>query len=330
MKRQKFLLFNLMALAVAALPAVAMAQSSDDVPDKTATFEEVTLPSESHWYGDEASDDPQYWYSGQYMFTVVKHMESWWNGYALSNETAKDYASLNDQFRSAAGGAHEGNNFLVYYDDTYSGEILIYDIYNEEGAVVDGMYVTNSAYALNSILNGDDYGSTPFATGDYFKMIITGYDINEESTGTVEYYLADYRSENAADHYYIDTWQWVDLSSLGKVSSVSIHFFTTQSNFWGALTPLYACIDNFSGGKTVGVMEAAVEAPAKIIAANGTLLVATAMEDYSVEVYTAGGAQVYAKSGLCGHSTIDVPAAGLYIVRVRGAEGTTVRRVVLR
>ena len=44
MKRQKFLLFNLMALAVAALPAVAMAQSSDDVPDKTATFEEVTLP----------------------------------------------------------------------------------------------------------------------------------------------------------------------------------------------------------------------------------------------------------------------------------------------
>ena len=49
---------------------------------------------------------------------VLIKRDSWWSGYALSNETSKTYATLDDQFHSAAGGAHQGDNFLVYYDDT--------------------------------------------------------------------------------------------------------------------------------------------------------------------------------------------------------------------
>ena len=337
MKKQKFLLLNLVAIAVAVVPAVAKAESTGDLPDKTATFEENTLPAESHWIGDGTPDDMyagelNYWYSGQYMFTVNKHSDSWWSGYALSNETSKTYATLDDQFHSAAGGAHQGDNFLVYYDDTYNGELRIYDIYNEEGAVVDGMYVTNSAYAMNSIINGDAIGSTPFDKGDYFKMIITGYDINEQSTGKVEYYLADYRSENSAEHYCIDTWQWVDLSSLGKVSSVSIHFETSQTNAWGALTPLYACIDNFNSGKTVGVESATADVTTQISAMANALRIVTDMTDYRVDVFTAGGAQVYSQGGFSGNSVVELetPASGMYVVRVSGAEGTVAKRIVLK
>ena len=205
MKRQKLLLTNLFTVcALAMLPAAAMAQ--DEVAS-VATFDETTLPAESYWFGDGEPADMYAgeiydFYSGRYMFTGMKHSCSWWNGYALSNETATEYTDLSHQFRSAAGGAHSGANYAVYYYDSWDVVSRIYNVYDEAGAPISGMYVTNAAYALNSILNGDDYGSTPFATGDYFKLIVKGYDINDEETGTVEFYLADYRSENEAERRY--------------------------------------------------------------------------------------------------------------------------------
>ena len=80
MKKQKFLLLNLVAIAVAVVPAVVKAESTGDLPDKTATFEENTLPAESHWIGDGTPDDMYAgelndWYSGlqslQYSLPVL-------------------------------------------------------------------------------------------------------------------------------------------------------------------------------------------------------------------------------------------------------------------
>ena len=99
--------------SIFALCAIA-AQAQDEV-SSVATFEETTLEAESHWFGDTDPED-QYtgvvydFYSGRYMLTGTRHSSSWWSGFALSNETSTEYASLSDQFRSAAGGAHSGSN----------------------------------------------------------------------------------------------------------------------------------------------------------------------------------------------------------------------------
>ena len=110
---QKILLSSIFALCAIA------AQAQDEV-SSVATFEETTLEAESHWFGDTDPED-QYkgvvydFCSGRYMLTGTRHSSGWWNGFALSNETSTEYASLSDQFRSAAGGAHSGSNYAVYY-----------------------------------------------------------------------------------------------------------------------------------------------------------------------------------------------------------------------
>lgn len=314
---EKILLSSILALSAIA------AQAQEAV----ATFEETKLPDESNWFGDTDPEDMYAgevydFYSGRYMLMGMRHSSGWWNGFALSNETSTEYASLSDQFRSAAGGAHSGSNYAVYYYDSWDVESRLYNVYDEEGAQVSGMYVTNAAYALNSILNGDDYGSTPFATGDYFKMIVTGYDINEAKTGSVEFYLADYRSEVEADHYALTTWEWCDLRPLGNtVQSIHITFETTQTNAYGALTPLYVCIDDVNGyqGSESGIAAAATDAT-RIFTNGKVVTIDTDAQCYDAQVFTTAGTLVASQRGCNGCTTIDLSgcAEGIYIVRAAG------------
>ena len=58
---------------------------------------------------------------------------------------------------------------------------------NAEGTVIPGFYITNSAYAYTSMLNGDAYAKK-FAQGDWFKLTITGLDADGKETGTKEFY----------------------------------------------------------------------------------------------------------------------------------------------
>ena len=114
------------------------------------------------------------------------------------------------------------------------------------GTVISGFYVTNEAWAVDAILNGD--GMTPggFTTGDWYKLTVIGTHA-DETTEQVEFYLADYRSENEADHYYVKDWQWVDLTALGQVESVTFRLDSSRKNDWGMTTPGYFCIDDFNG-----------------------------------------------------------------------------------
>lgn len=236
----------------------------------TATFEdatladgtEITLDSESFWlgYGDDdySTGVDTEWYSGSYMMIARRYYDYWWYGYGLTNNTGDTYsgASAAETLRSAAGGPYAGSNFCVAYPYSmpytgYDGEIFcIYVTNSEDGDVINGVYVTNTPYAYSSIINGDSYGSVAFATGDYFKLIATGYNGDTE-TGSLTFYLADYTSETEADHYALSSWQWFDLRELGSVTSVGLTFETTQANEWGALTPLYVALDNFNGEREI-------------------------------------------------------------------------------
>lgn len=228
-----------------------------------ATMENLWLDEESAWAGPDTKGeavtgtygDTQMagsFVSGSYSFSNNYSLD-WgsWSGFAYSNSTSAGFESLSDQYNSATGGGHDGSaNFAVAFD---SGTITVLNAAG--GDTISGLYITNNAYALNSIKNGDGY-SQPFTDGSFLKVTFTGTRA-DGTTATVEHYLADYRQASAADHYYLDTWQWVDLRSLGRVLTVSFAMDGSDKSYGYLNTPAYFCLDDLNGNRTTA--EAAVQ-----------------------------------------------------------------------
>lgn len=259
----------LSALGVAAMASGANAAGVGEMNDPTAqvvapaTFEDLGLAPDSYWRGDVEDEDYDFgsFRSGDFEFPNFYMAEyGTWAWYAYSSVTANNGTTWVDQFQSAPGGGHDSATFGVAYVDAYMGpaDILVYG--PEEGSVLEGMWVTNGAWTRHCILNGDGM-SGPFEKGDYLKVIVTGFDADDVVTGSTEFYLADYRSENEADHYALDTWEWMDLSGAGLLDHFQISMETTKVNDWGPTTPMYVCIDdvNTSSTYTSGITRPAAE-----------------------------------------------------------------------
>ena len=182
--------------------------------------------------------------SGGYRFTTLYNPEWFsWSGFAVSNETSTTYANYADQYRNCLGTGYKGSaNYAVAFPSAMKEAVEPVG-----GAqTISGMYVTNSAWNVYAYTVGDGMTPGAFATGDWCKLTITGIHA-DDSQATIDVYLADYRSANEADHYYIDRWQWVDLSTLGEVKSVTFEISSSRNNDWGMTTPGYFCMDNFGG-----------------------------------------------------------------------------------
>ena len=182
--------------------------------------------------------------------------EDWdfYYGFAISARTETTFTTTTpDQFNSCVGhGVNGSTRYAVYYDaGSMMGESMKIYSGTSEDQTVTGFYITNTAWVVEAILEGDGYGDA-FTTGDYLKLIITGLDSNDNEK-TVEVYLADYTSENEADHYYLKDWTWVDLSSLGAVSEILFSIVGSRNNDWGLTTPMYFCMDDFNGEAPVGI-----------------------------------------------------------------------------
>ena len=261
---KKIYSYSLSAAFVAALlsvSSVANAQdnsaavAAEDSQDAAvATFEDLTLEPESYWWGpaDNAEEvsgayGPEWvgtFKSGSFEF-VNSVNPAWgsWMGCSYSNTTATTYVSFEtDQWNSAAGhGAAGSANYGVLYGNSLPMEVIkVADA--PEGRVVKGMNITNSAWVVECVKNGSG-AAKKFEKGSWFKVIFTGTKA-DKSTASVEYYLADYRSENEADWTCLTDWAWIDLSSLGKVVSLSVSFDGTDKSYGYLSTSTYVCIDN--------------------------------------------------------------------------------------
>lgn len=221
---------------------------------QTATFEDIALEAESYWNGSDKRGveiDGGYgstayagsFVSGTYRFGNT-YNDTWgsWSGFAVSNQTSVVFDSYADQYHSAVGHGHDNSaNFAVAFPAGETVEVLN----KPEGEVIRGFYLTNSANNVKAYLEGDGY-TGKFEAGDWCKLTVTGMHA-DSTTATVEAYLADYRSADASQHIYLDYWQWVDLTALGKVVSLSFEVTSTHGNDWGMTTPGYFCIDDFNG-----------------------------------------------------------------------------------
>ena len=224
----------------------AMAQQNTE-PEGTATFEDLNLESESFWNG---ADNSGSFTSGNFKFENGYETSDWGvyaYGWFYSNKTATSFDNYEtDMYNSCVGcGANGSATYAVFNENLYSPK-QVEVLSSEEGAEVSGFYVTNAAYSYTSMMNGDSYAKK-FEDGDWFMLTVTGYDASNASTGTVDVYLADLRNEN--DAYILNTWRWVDLTSLGKVKCLGFSLSSSDSGQWGMNTPAYFCMDNLGGTK---------------------------------------------------------------------------------
>lgn len=218
-----------------------------------ATFEERTLRPNTAWQGDPGfEDEDNYWTSGDYIFST--YQDNWGSSgiyfydITMANLMASTFDYMNpyyDQY-SAAGGAAEGENYAIWYYNWY-GPANVTLLAPQE---ISGMAVTNNAWVVYDILNGDgmsDDGGLPFGRGDWLKLTVTGYDDEEDIVGHVDFYLADFRDTVTCDWTYAQNWQWLDLSSLGEVSAIGFTLTGSKHNTYGMTTPAYFCFDNLGG-----------------------------------------------------------------------------------
>lgn len=297
-------------ISVAALAVVLSMPAAVNAQVEVATFDDLQFSEgANYWMGpaSNATEQPNKYggtdmvgtiQSGSFEFSnAYNEAFGSWTGMAYSKSTATDFSMntyLVDQFNSTVGHGVDGSaQFGLAYSE---GTITVKG--SAEGENVKGCYITNNTYAAAVIENGNDY-SKKFATGDYFKVIFTGKKA-DETTASVEFYLADYRSEDASKHYIVKDWTYVDLSSLGKVVSLSYAFESSDKGTWGINTPTYFCIDNLGAEKpTTGISRPA----------------ANLVELREVARYTLDGKRIQA------------PQKGINIIRM--SDGST-RKVVVK
>ena len=246
---------SIIAMLSMALLGFQPAMADGRINPKVATFEDITVEEEGHIsIDDEEDDDRGSFVSGDYEFSFgcMSDWESWyWYGYA--NSTATTYTSLDDQWNNIVGGGYAGSaNYGVAYPGPWYGPAYVEVLNAEDGAVIPGFYITNTAWAYISMSEGKD--AKKFEQGDWFKVTATGYDSDDNETGTVEFYLADFRSSNEAEHYIVNDWRYFDLSSLGKVKKVKFELSSTDNGDWGMNTPAYFAFDDF-GAERVATFE---------------------------------------------------------------------------
>jgi hypothetical protein len=213
--------------------------------------------------------------SGSYSFSN-NNMPAYgsFDGFAYSRSTSTTFSMntyASDQFNAVTGGGYKGSESFAIGYVGFGSYPTVTVLNSEEGDRIKGFYVTNSAYTADAIVNGDGQQNVTdangqacapnegFHQGDYVLLTATGYDVQGTQTGTVNFYLADYRSDDPSKHYYLQHWEWFDLTSLGVVKTIEFSMSATRQNQWGTTTPLYFCMDNFNdvNGMATGISTAA-------------------------------------------------------------------------
>ena len=224
-------------LFVAAL-ALTFAACQKNEPEKAlavADFENINLASESVYHMSESG----VFESGDFRFQQEVNVSDWgtyYFGNIVSSKTGKTYDEYADSDKSAAGGAHAGQKFVVW-TGSYAG---LDSVFLKEAAVVPGFYVCNTPWVVEAILNGDgmsDDGGAPFGDDDYFTLTIHG-SLNGKAVNS------EVTVDLAKGKTYIQEWTYVDLSSLGKVDAITFSLASSKKNSFGMTTPAYFAFDD--------------------------------------------------------------------------------------
>ena len=176
----------------------------------------------------------EYFYNEEYAY---------WGGFVQSKIKDADPANglFANQYAVYNSAAASGENFMIYYYDSYNDPC---DILLKRDVVLESVKLNLTTYTYASITNEDinDFARA-FTDGDYLKVIFTGMK-SGQVTGVVECYVVDFRDgkrEMATD------WNEYFLTNLGDgYNRVRVTIETTDVGEWGANTPLYIAMDDLT------------------------------------------------------------------------------------
>ncbi|MDR3269366.1 MAG: DUF4465 domain-containing protein [Tannerella sp.] len=216
-------------------------QWTDSFSDAPLVFEHFTFSHDGGMYGTSG-----YW-SGFVVGTSGDTCD-----YGSANSASTDGWLLNQWGNMAGGGIKTNPDGSVVKDEedkvlTEKGiPYLIVNEYGELAVTFDktyeavGVYLNNHPWPYYGNLYGDGYARALDQEGDYYKVIITGLNPETGETGKVEHLFAEYKDGQLVQN---TDWEWVDLSSLGKISSLTLTLTSTDMGEWGMNTSGYFCLD---------------------------------------------------------------------------------------
>ena len=178
------------------------------------------------FYFDDWNNDPTaytyFWYDQNN--TELAHTilgDYMYGGIAVSDYVSDDYASngtYDHQLTAYATGGNSGTNFVAINVGFGPGEEPAQPIFFADGQehVIDHMYINLSTYMYAEALGLGWDPSTELTEDDTYTVVVTGYNSNDEETGSAN---IDLYKEGT----FINGWTKLDLSSLGKVANIKFH-----------------------------------------------------------------------------------------------------------
>jgi len=234
-KMMPILLTGLMTSANAAIAA-------------TATFEDLPLAPESSGPGFTADG---YWSSGGVSFfadwnETYNCCLSGFMYYSNRTDTSK-VAFPDDNIATPGSGADGSATYAIAFGDGARA------VFASPTALI-GAQFTTTTITHDAILNGHSFadidgyvfGGADGNAEDFLRLNVTGLDADNNPTGTIPVYLADYRFADNSLDYVLDDWMFVDLSALGVVSALEFSFTGTVFGGGFLSTPAYFAMDNLS------------------------------------------------------------------------------------
>ena len=204
-----------------------------------STFSEIEIPVNSYWNGSDSTNTGGF-NSGNAFFpnTYNQQFEYWESGFAISNKkdptTADSISGFSKLYNAITpGGYLNTGNYAI----AQSGVVI-----NLTGAAagkqVDGVYITNSNYAYQSMKWGDQFAKQ-FTDSDFFLLNVVGYKNGDVTDTAVGFYLAQGTN-------LVNTWLWLDLKPLGNIDSIEFYLESSDTGAFGMNTPAFFCMDNFT------------------------------------------------------------------------------------
>jgi hypothetical protein len=235
-----YILISLIALA----PAAARAQVID--------FEDLPVPPGGYYNGSDGA--------GGFTSRGARFNNSYSGGFAsgwsysrVTDVTTPGFGNQYSAYSLPAGGGDASPTYGVANNFNYSGptvqDTTVALINLPPGTRPASMRVTNSTYAALSMKNGDSFakkfGGPSGNDPDFFRLTIQGRDAVGALTGSVDFYLADYRFADHSQDYIVSQWTTVNLSGLPAATS-ELTFRLTSSDVgqFGMNTPAYFALDN--------------------------------------------------------------------------------------
>ncbi len=172
-------------------------------------------------------------------------ISNYWNGILNDGDYLHQLSvyvpdSINSNGQGGQG--HNGSdNFCVHFgysdDSGYSTSNLpcIY-FYDGVERTIDHMYINNTTYFANCVVNGNDLTGN-LAANEYVRVKATGYDVSGNVVGSTTKNLAYGTS-------YISSWKKWSLATLGNVYKVEFNIESNCDNGYGMSQPAYFAYDD--------------------------------------------------------------------------------------